>query len=710
MPYMKRLFSLLAILTALTAAYAHNSLTVERRKHIADSLRAELKEARTAHDSVLPMSNLYDVLPRKKSNLLSDSLFYTAKRAGDRSAALNILRNQAKRFFNNDSVLNALTRKANEFSDGDDRKETLTFIRFMQNYSKAQYSDRHDRDEAIKKYLEQLNSKKYEDLYDRIALMHAVCVILSEDTNGEIAVAYMDSLANLMKELPASAYSLSNMYNLHAASLFAYSQPQRAMEADRNNIKIFEKLEGAYAKKGRIYRTYHPSYYEMYTRLLSNYKYLSPEDIEEYYAKALEEVGQDPELQETYTETPLPDIYYAMAHRQYDKALPLIKKALNDDLDKNTHFQLIEYALDCARELNDKATIYEMTDAYVNALKDKLDNLSSSDYRELRIAAAIADMRLNVEAMELQQHQSRTSLQRAIIAVSLCAVVLMAILIVFLFRLYRKNHQLANNLKDSNKQLVAESDKLRQSRADLIKARDQAQKANNLKSDFIKNMSYEVKVPLQAINEYSHLIADCIAHSSVESDIQTTSGKHLTRFADLIELNSELLSTIIDDVLRLSEIESSSLPIQAQVIDLRTLCDATIASIRRRTQPGVTMTLDPNAPKVELFSDPARLQQILNNLLSNASKFTSSGSIVLSYNVNEDDDAVTFSVTDTGIGINPKNKEKIFDRFVKLDHDTQGAGLGLTIARMLARNLGGDLMLDTTYTGGARFILTIPKK
>ena len=282
----------------------------------------------------------------------------------------------------------------------------------------------------------------------------------------------------------------------------------------------------------------------------------------------------------------------------------------------------------------------------------------------------------------------------------------------FLFRLYRRNHKLASNLKNANNQLLTESEKLRQSRADLIRARDQAQKANNLKTDFIKNMSYEVKVPLQAINEYSHLIADCVAHVEPESGIQssTPAAKHLTRFADLIELNSELLTTIIDDVLRLSEIESSSLPIQSQVIQLRRMCEGTLASIKRRTKPGVTMMLDPNVKDIDLFSDPTRLQQILNNLLTNATKFTSSGSIVLSYSLNKDEDAVTFSVTDTGIGINPQNKDKIFDRFVKLDHDSQGAGLGLTIARLLARHLGGDLTLDTSYTDGARFILTIPKK
>ena len=120
------------------------------------------------------------------------------------------------------------------------------------------------------------------------------------------------------------------------------------------------------------------------------------------------------------------------------------------------------------------------------------------------------------------------------------------------------------------------------------------------------------------------------------------------------------------------------------------------------------MTLDPNVPKLELFSDPTRVQQILNNLLVNATKFTNHGSIVLSYRLSDDGDNVVFSVTDTGIGINPENKEKIFERFVKLDPNVQGAGLGLTLARMMARMLGGDLVLDTTYLDGASFILTLP--
>ncbi|MBD5321765.1 MAG: HAMP domain-containing histidine kinase [Bacteroides sp.] len=709
---MKRLLYLLVMLTAVTAIHANNSLTVAERKVIADSLRAELRKATTPGDSVATMCNLYDVMSRKSSTILGDSLYRTAIRAGERSTALNIIRNQASRYMRNDSMLKVLTRVAKEFSDGDDKKETLTYIKMMSNIRRAQYSDRHDRDEAMRNYLEELSTNTNADIYDRIALTHGICMILSEDTNGEIVVAYMDSLANLLNKLPASAYSIRNIYNLHAASLFAYTQPKKSMEADLNNLKIFKKLQNQYAEQGRQYRTYHSAIYDIYTRLLSNFDYLTPDEVETYYKKALEEVPQDPEIQDRYDEAPMPEIYYAMAHKDYAKALPLIKKTVDLPLEKNTRIRLLQYGIECARELGDRHTLFDMTEEYAGALNEKLENLSNSSYRELRIAYSISDMRHNLETMELQQRESHATMQRIIIAVSLCAVVLMAILIVFLFRLYRRNHKLASNLKNANNQLLTESEKLRQSRADLIRARDQAQKANNLKTDFIKNMSYEVKVPLQAINEYSHLIADCVAHVEPESGIQssTPAAKHLTRFADLIELNSELLTTIIDDVLRLSEIESSSLPIQSQVIQLRRMCEGTLASIKRRTKPGVTMMLDPNVKDIDLFSDPTRLQQILNNLLTNATKFTSSGSIVLSYSLNKDEDAVTFSVTDTGIGINPQNKDKIFDRFVKLDHDSQGAGLGLTIARLLARHLGGDLTLDTSYTDGARFILTIPKK
>ena len=96
------------------------------------------------------------------------------------------------------------------------------------------------------------------------------------------------------------------------------------------------------------------------------------------------------------------------------------------------------------------------------------------------------------------------------------------------------------------------------------------------------------------------------------------------------------------------------------------------------------------------------------NVMSNAVKFTSSGTITLQCNFVNQGKTIAISVTDTGIGIDPKYRDQIFERFVKLNPNSTGAGLGLPIARMLARLLGGDLSLDTNYNKGARFVFTIP--
>ena len=682
--------------------------------HTVDSLRSELSHARTASDSVTILCNLYDVLPRDASTALGDTLINTAMRAGDQRTALDIIRNQANRRKRDADYLDQLTKWTKECNDGNDRRETLTFIRLMTNLRRTRYSDSVERKHALQTYLEEIEKAPQSDLYDHIALTHGICLILSEDPSGDILVAYMDSLGKLINKLPASAYALRNVYNVHAASIFATSHPEKSMEADMKVLKDISKLEKYYHDNGRIYRNYNSTYYTIYTRLLSNFAILAPEQVEDFYHKAMAQVPTDTAIRNVYEKAPMPDIYYAMYHKDYRRALPLLSKAIDEPYVAARRRKLLRYMIECAEALGYKETLLDASRQYAEALRTEMEERSSKSYRELQTAYAIYEMKHNLGAMEMQRRESVAAMQRTVIIVSSIALVVLVILVIFLFKQYRKNRQLAHNLSHSNKRLVTEGENLRKSKAELIRARDQAQKANNLKSDFIKNMSYEVKVPLQAITEYSHLIADCVANSSAtqSADIPATSpsARHLARFADLLELNSELLSTIINDVLRLSEIESNQLPVQPQVVQLKALCDATLTSVRHRIKPGVRLQLDSEVTKTDFFTDPSRLQQILNNLLTNAAKFTDAGTITLSYAMDKDDKNMIITVTDTGIGINPENKEKIFERFVKLDHDSQGVGLGLTISRLLARHLGGDLWLDTSYKSGARFCLSLPKK
>ena len=686
-----------AIITALVLG-AVPSWAASSHKAVEDSLKAELARAQTAADSVPILGNMYDFFPRAQSTPIGKMLYYTACRADDPVTALDILRNQANRYMSDDSMLRVLRIKALEWPESEDREETLTFIRMMDNMRRGKYGDSQDRKAFLSDLLDEMSKNNSDDIHRRIQILHGMCMVLSKGSNSELLSVYMDSLGALVKKLPTSAYSIRNAYNVHAASAYVGLDPEKAIAADRRLLTDINRLRRYYNDKGRVFRNYAPTYYTIYARLLANFEHLTPYEIEDYYGKAMAYIETDPAIKASYNRYPAPDIYYSLWKNDWHKAAHLIQSA---QIPPNRTRIMMHYLMQCAESMGDKDLLLEATKRYSSVLEEELQERARGLYRELQVAYAVYDMRNHFDSLEKERAEGVAAMQRYLIILSGIALVVLVVLVILLLGKSRKNRDLAASLAKSNEQLKAESESLMVSREESVRARALAEKANNLKSDFIKNMSYEVKVPLQAITEYSRLIADCAGASGT---------KHITRFADMLELNAELLSTIVNDVLRLSEMESSPMPIHAQVVNVQSLCMATAEAIRHRVAPGVKLNVDTSSGRVDLFTGAARVQQILNNLLINAAKFTPKGSITLGYCESADGNTVEFSVTDTGIGINPNNKEKIFDRFVKLDRESQGAGLGLTISRLIARRLDGDLYLDTTYTGhGSRFILTLPK-
>lgn len=208
-------------------------------------------------------------------------------------------------------------------------------------------------------------------------------------------------------------------------------------------------------------------------------------------------------------------------------------------------------------------------------------------------------------------------------------------------------------------------------------------------------------VPLHTINEYTNLIIDCS---------EASYKPYLKPFAELIAMNSELLGTILNDMLSLSEIDSDTLTVICSRQKLEALLEAGVNNVKRHVPDGVEIVVEKHLDE-EIFvkADPNRVVQIMLQLLSNALKATPKGLIKISYVVDSASGRVSIYVTDGGHGIAAEHSEKIFERFVKLDHNAPGVGVGLTIARYMARLMNGDLRLDTSYTGnGARFMLTLP--
>ncbi len=260
------------------------------------------------------------------------------------------------------------------------------------------------------------------------------------------------------------------------------------------------------------------------------------------------------------------------------------------------------------------------------------------------------------------------------------------------------NNRWRHRLEIKNQQLQRERNVVVAQNKQLAIERDRAEAASQAKTAFLRSISHEIRTPMNAISGFSQIL------SMSDLDIPEAERRD---FSLRIQHNIRLLTNILDDLILISDTESgSNLPKQEKCI-VSTLTALAEESVRPLMAPEVTFDSTCSVPDDELvLTHPRMIGLILSKLLDNAAKFTVSGSISL--NVTLQDEKLHFTVTDTGPGIPADKREVVFDRFYKLDNFSQGAGLGLHVARMVAERIGGSLTLDGDYSGGSKFDLIIP--
>lgn len=236
--------------------------------------------------------------------------------------------------------------------------------------------------------------------------------------------------------------------------------------------------------------------------------------------------------------------------------------------------------------------------------------------------------------------------------------------------------------------------KLKRTEEELREAKERAEESNKLKSAFLANMSHEIRTPLNAIVGFSELLAN-------ENRDETR-----REYTDIILRNNTLLLQIISDVLDLARIESGRMDIERTQFDARDLCREIADSLRLQRRPGVELRVEEGLPELFITEYRQGLAQVLNNFTRNALKFTGKGSVTIGFR--RIPGHIRFYVRDTGIGIAPEDRERIFERFVKLDTFTQGTGLGLSICKSIAEQLGGSVGVDSVTGEGSCFRIDIP--
>lgn len=291
---------------------------------------------------------------------------------------------------------------------------------------------------------------------------------------------------------------------------------------------------------------------------------------------------------------------------------------------------------------------------------------------------ALTNARLQAEEMKTKAHN------RIVIFVLLMMSATAIILLLVVHG--RKTQKLMADLRVANDKLVENNEELRS-------AREKAMEVDRMKSAFIQNISHEVRTPLNAICGFAQILTkdgDSLSH-----DVKTDMCKRVI-------VGTEQLTRMINEMIDISLFESGTLKLEMSDMGINDVCRSVVERLSPNTPNGVdlrfTTTFDDAAT---IHTDRMRVEQILQNYLTNAQKNTTEGYIELA--CCRQDRFVVFTVTDTGIGVPEDMADTIFKKFAKRDNFKQGVGLGLSVSLSIAKALGGEIGVDTDYHSGARF-------
>lgn len=322
------------------------------------------------------------------------------------------------------------------------------------------------------------------------------------------------------------------------------------------------------------------------------------------------------------------------------------------------------------------------------------ENYNDALVNQKMIDADLLTTIYDTEGKERQIAEQRAKLsQQRLITLGIVTL----IIIVFFYIYYIQRRKAFKKLDATNHQLIL--------------ANERAEESSRLKTQFIQKISHEVRTPLNLLSGFSQVLVD--------RNIEITDEERQD-ICQKISQNSDRITHLMDRMLDLSLVNSKTRIECHDRVKVVKVAEQAVnnTAIDKALHLDFTLNVDESAEDVTMITDMKSSVKALSLLLDNAQKFTQpqafraknsfDGKATVELDVSVEGQRVAFVVSDTGVGVPPEEAETIFEDFVQLDEFSHGAGIGLTIARSLARHMGGDVVIDKAYTSGARFVMTLP--
>jgi len=527
--------------------------------------------------------------------------------------------------------------------------------------------------------LEKMRKVNYKDNSDFAYLLAAVgCCQLKMGSPKEAAVNF-DKSADLFYKVVESNPTRPNFTTAIVAVITItdnYLQLNRFESAFRWTVKFMELLD--------IYRSL--------PNADSNFIDKQQARLDIYHASALEGMGHHKEaeivfsnaLKSNYIQTSegkLEAINYLLSAKLWEDAsenFEVLDKQMQK-YDMKASIEIIQHYLLPKYRANKSAQHTEET----NKVSQQIcDNLDSAIILYQRDAAMELTTIYNTQQKEKEivEQRSRLTHQRYLAIVIVLVLVIISFILIIFFR-----HQA--------------SMRLRKAYAKLEIANERIKESSRMKTSFIQQMSHEIRTPLNILSGFTQIITT----PGMELDEETRKDIN-SKIMD----NTKRITELVNKMLELSDISSKTIIERNDDLPVLHIATQAINSVIAKGEAKIPIDtkIDEGVNQLTIKTNEQAVTHALLMLLDNAEHFTKEGSITLI--INQQDDKVRFIVEDTGIGIPANEAEHIFEEFVQLNEYEVGTGIGLTVARSICRRLGGDVVLDTNYTAGARFVMTLP--
>ena len=412
-----------------------------------------------------------------------------------------------------------------------------------------------------------------------------------------------------------------------------------------------------------------------------------------YHASALEGLGNHSDAKQTYSEAlksnyiqtnegKLEAINYLMSAGRWDEAADNFEV-----LDKQfQQYDISDYSMDIIQHYllpkfraNVGARRDEAANAVGRSICNRLDSAIVLMQHDAAMELAII-YNTQQKEKELVKQQANMVRQRYLATVVTLVLVVFCFVLIIYFR-----HQAAMRLEKAYGKLEI--------------ANERTMESSRMKTSFIRQMSHEIRTPLNILSGFTQII--------------TTPGMELTEetrkdINEKIIENTNRITELVNKMLELSDVSSKTVIERTDMLKATQIALEAVstASADKRCHIPIDLQLADGIDEVSLQTNGQVATRALCLLLDNAERFTKEGSVTL--RVDRKHDMVQYIVEDTGIGIPAGEAEHVFQEFVQLNEYEEGTGIGLTVARSICRRLGGDVVLDTSYTAGARFVMTLP--